>query len=202
MTLTIDEGRSAVELARSTLDSFVRTGEFRRGSWKSGPLSEKRGVFVTLNLAGEGNEVLRGCIGYTEPIKPLGEAIQDVTVFAASEDPRFSPVRQDELDGLVVEVSVLTVPEVLEVRRRQELPSHVRVGKDGLIVSNSFTSGLLLPQVAVENDWEAEDFLSQTCMKAGLTPDAWLDDDTRVQRFQAEVFSEQAPRGVVVRRPL
>lgn len=190
-----------MELARSTLDSFVRTGKFQRESWKSGPLSEKRGVFVTLNLAAEGEELLRGCIGYTEPIKPLGEAIQEVTVFA-SEDPRFPPVRQEELDRLVVEVSVLTVPELVEVRRRQELPSHVRVGSDGLIVSNSFTTGLLLPQVAVENGWGPEDFLSRTCEKAGLTADAWLDEDTRVQRFQAEIFSEQVPRGPIIRRPL
>lgn len=202
MTLRIDEGRSIVELARSTLDSFVRDGKLERGSWKTGLLSESRGVFVTLNIAAEGKELLRGCIGYTEPIKPLGEAIQEVTVLAASEDPRFPPVRKEELDGLVVEVSVLTVPELIEVRRRRELPSQVRVGRDGLIVSNWFTSGLLLPQVAVENDFGPKQFLSETCMKAGLPPDAWLEEGTKVQRFQAEVFSEQGPRGPVIRRQL
>ncbi|MDV3277316.1 MAG: TIGR00296 family protein [Nitrososphaerales archaeon] len=200
--MTTEEGKTVVGVARASIEEFVRTGKTKRTAWRTGTLSEKRGVFVTLNLAAQLGETLRGCIGYPLPVKPLGEAVEEVAVLAASQDPRFPPVRKEELDGIIVEVSVLTQPETLKVRKRTDLPSRVRVGTDGLIVSKAYTSGLLLPQVPVEYSWGPEEFLSQTCMKAGLTPDAWLDEDTEVQRFQAEIFAEESPGGRVVRRPL
>jgi len=199
MPLTLDEGRAAVKLARETLESHVRgrpRGPARR---PSGVLEEKRGVFVTLNIIEGNTKQLRGCIGYPEPIKPLWEAIQDVTIYA-SEDPRFPfPVRQEELDRIVVEVSVLTLPREIRAPRRQDLPSKIRLGVDGLIVSNSFTSGLFLPQVATEQGWDQETFLSEACGKAGLPFDSWLKADTKIETFQAEVFAEESPRGPVVR---
>ena len=142
---------------------------------------------------------LRGCIGYPEPIKPLGEAIRDVTVYA-SEDPRFpSPVGLRELDRITVEVSILTLPEVLSAPRRQDLPSMIRIGTDGIIVSNRNRSGLLLPQVATEQGWDQRTLLAEGCEKAGLPMDAWLDGATEVQVFQADIFSESEPRGDVMR---
>jgi len=163
-----------------------------------GVLAEKRGVFVTLNTVEGGAKQLRGCIGYPEPIKPLWEAVQDVTVYA-SEDPRFpSPVMQEELGSIEVEVSVLTLPQEIRATRRQDLPSKIRLGVDGLIVSNSFTSGLFLPQVATEQGWDQETFLSEACGKANLPFDSWLREDTKVQTFQAEVFAESSPGGEVV----
>jgi len=165
----------------------------------TGVLEEKRGVFVTLNILEGDAKQLRGCIGYPEPIKPLGEAIQDVAIYA-SEDPRFPfPVRREELDRIVVEVSVLTLPQEIRSPRRQDVPSKIRLGVDGLIVSNSFTSGLFLPQVATEQGWDQETFLSEACGKAGLPFDSWLKEDTKVQTFQAEVFAEVSPGGEVVR---
>ncbi|HYA55716.1 MAG TPA: TIGR00296 family protein [Nitrososphaerales archaeon] len=198
MALSLDEGRAAVRLARRTLESHVRGTAHRPGPRPSGVLSENRGVFVTLNLlVGDARE-LRGCIGYPEPIKPLWEAVQDVTVYA-SEDPRFPhPVSQEELDGIVVEVSVLTLPQEIRALRRQDLPSKIRLGVDGLVVSNSFTSGLFLPQVATEQGWDQETFLSEACGKAGLPFDSWLKEDTKVEVFQAEVFAETSPAGEVV----
>jgi uncharacterized protein (TIGR00296 family) len=197
MPLSLEEGRAAVRLARETLESHVR-GRPPQRKRPTGVLSEKRGVFVTLNTI-EGGTQLRGCIGYPEPIKPLGEAIQDVTVYA-SEDPRFPhAVTADELDGIVVEVSVLTLPEELRSPTRRDLPSKIRLGVDGLIVSTSYTSGLFLPQVSTEQGWDQETFLSEACGKAGLPYDAWLDGNTRIQRFQAEIFAEKEPRGEVVR---
>ena len=106
---------------------------------------------------------------------------------------------QGELGSLVVEVSVLTPPQDLVAPRRQDLPSKVRVGEDGLIISDSRQSGLLLPQVATEFGMDSMEFLSQACMKAGLPPDSWLDGQTRVQVFQADVFGEAQPRGEAVR---
>jgi uncharacterized protein (TIGR00296 family) len=199
MPLSIDDGRTIIGLARSTLDQFVTKGLYERKSWSSGFLSEKRGVFSTLNLRMEEGDALRGCIGFPYPTKRLCEALQEATVSAASQDPRFEPVRPQELDKIVVEVSVLTLPEVIQTASRIELPKLVSVGTDGLIVSTGLQSGLLLPQVAVENGMNSEEFLSQTCMKAGLLPDSWLDKRTAVQKFQAEIFGEATPRGEVRR---
>ena len=193
------EGRAAVGLARETLEWHVRQTQRRPEPRPSGVLGEKRGVFVTLNIIERGAKELRGCIGYPEPIKPLWEAIQDVTVYA-SEDPRFPfPVREDELDKIAVEVSVLTLPEAIRVPSRRDIPSKIRLGVDGLIVSNPFTSGLFLPQVATEQGWDQETFLSEACGKAGLPFDSWLKADTEVKTFQAEVFAEQSPRGSIAR---
>jgi len=196
--LSLDEGRAAVKLARQTLESHVRGTVRGPSPPPSGVLAEKRGVFVTLNLlVGEAKQ-LRGCIGYPEPIKPLWQAVQDVTIYA-SEDPRFpSPVAQKELDRIVVEVSILTLPQEIRAPRRQDLTSKIRLGVDGLIVSNAFTSGLFLPQVATEQGWDQETFLSEACGKAGLPFDSWLKEDTKVQTFQAEVFAEVSPGGEVV----
>jgi len=108
-------------------------------------------------------------------------------------------VQADELDQLIVEVSALTPPEAIHSDTPMKLPEHVRIGVDGLIVSGMGTSGLLLPQVAREYRLSPADFLSETCVKAGLMPDAWLTDDVKVQRFQAEVFSETSPNGEVKR---
>jgi uncharacterized protein (TIGR00296 family) len=196
--MSIEEGRAAVVLARGTLESHVK-GEQTPKYRPSGILAEKRGVFVTLNTVESGVKMLRGCIGYKEPIKPLGEAIQDVTVYA-SKDPRFpAPVAPDELDRIEVEVSVLTLPTILAAPRRKDLPSKIRLGVDGVIVSNQNTSGLFLPQVATEQGWDQETYLSEVCGKAGLPFDAWLDEGTKIQVFQAETFAESGPRGKVAR---
>jgi uncharacterized protein (TIGR00296 family) len=142
---------------------------------------------------------LRGCIGFTQPVMQLGEAVREAAISAAAYDPRFPKVEPRELDGLLVEVSALTKPEKVEYASPTDLPKHVRIGVDGLIVSHSGRSGLLLPQVATEYKLSPEDFLTQTCLKAGLPPDAWLTDQIVLQRFQAEVFSETSPRGKIKR---
>ena len=199
MPLSLEKGRIAVRLARDTLESHVRGAQHKPEHRPMGILAENRGVFVTLNVLDRGVKELRGCIGYPEPIKPLREAIRDVTVYA-SEDPRFPfPVRPDELDRIVVEVSILTLPEEVRAPDRRDVPSKIRLGVDGLIVSNSFTSGLFLPQVATEQGWDQETFISEACGKAGLPFDSWLKPDTRIETFQAEVFAEQSPRGSVAR---
>ena len=194
-----EEGRAAVGLARETLDSFVGGKNPKLRSWDTGFLSEMRGVFVTLNTTEAGHEKLRGCIGFPYPVKKLGEAIQEATVMAASEDPRFHPVGSGELRSIVVEVSVLTHPTAVHAQRRQDIPGQVRIGEDGLIMSRAHFSGLLLPQVATEFGLGPEEFLSEACMKAGLPPDAWLDKETEVQVFQAEIFAEKGPKGDVER---
>jgi uncharacterized protein (TIGR00296 family) len=200
MTLSLEDGEAAVALARETLDAHVSGRSSDPKHLASLALSEQRGVFVTLNLSSASEqERLRGCIGFPFPVKKLNEAIREATVAAASEDPRFPPIEKSELDSVVVEVSVLTKPETIKVSRPQELPDRVRIGTDGLIVSRSYLSGLLLPQVATEFNLDQTEFLSQACMKAGLPPDSWLDGETKIQVFQAEIFAETTPRGKVVR---
>lgn len=186
-----------VRLARRTVDDFVRGDDIGRSGGGNEPfLREVRGAFVTLK---NGDGSLRGCIGFPYPVKELGEAVVEASISAAAYDPRFPKVEPTELDGLLVEVSALTKPEKVECPSPKELPKHVRIGVDGLIVSNALTSGLLLPQVATEYKLSPEDFLSDTCLKAGLRADSWLTDRITVQRFQAEVFSETSPRGKVKR---
>lgn len=199
MPLTIAEGKTAVALARETLEAHVRRVPPPSRPPDSGVFSEKHGVFVTVNTELEGTKALRGCIGYPEAVKPLGRAIRDVAVFA-SEDPRFpSPIAAEELDHIVIEVSVLTTPRDISAPARKDLPSKIKLGVDGLIVSNRYASGLLLPQVATEQGWDREAFLSEACAKAGLPMDAWLREGTRVQVFQAEIFAETSPGGTAER---
>lgn len=197
MPLSLEEGKTSVALARQTIDASA-TGKKPPRASQDGVFAERRGVFVTLNSVPARPDSLRGCIGFPYPVKFLRDAIVEAAVAAASEDPRFPPVRREELGSIVVEVSILTVPEPLKAKP-SELPSKIRIGVDGLIVSRGYQSGLLLPQVATEFGMDQTEFLSQACMKAGLQPDAWLDTGTQVQVFQAEIFAEENPRGNVVR---
>jgi uncharacterized protein (TIGR00296 family) len=199
MPLSLEEGRAAVSLARDAIDARV-SGTKTKGSPSGGGLfSELRGVFVTINRDTPHPDRLRGCIGFPYPVKALGDAIREAAFAAATDDPRFPPLTDRELGSVVVEVSVLTRPEQLEAQSPRELPSKVRIGVDGLIISRHPQSGLLLPQVATEFGMDQMEFLSQACMKAGLPPDSWLDKGTRVQVFQAEIFAEKSPHGKVER---
>jgi hypothetical protein len=195
--LTLEEGKSLVKLARRTIETYLRSGE-ELPAPKVAKLRESRGVFVTLNRRGK----LRGCIGHPLPRLPLVEAVIDSAISSATRDPRFPPVRLDELPELEVEVSVLTKPEKIEVKNPRDYPKSIVIGRDGLIVEWSGYAGLLLPQVPVEWGWDAEEFLSQACMKAGLTPDYWLRRDVRISKFSAQVFREKSPGGEVEEREL
>jgi uncharacterized protein len=193
-----NEGEIAVRLARQAVEAEVRgTGEGRVDAPEA--FREKRGVFVTLSQYP--GHLLRGCIGFPEPIFSLASAILQAAQHACH-DPRFEDLGEGELDGIVVEVTVLTVPEELKVKDRKELPKVVQVGRDGLIVEQGPYRGLLLPQVPVEWGWDAEEFLGQTCMKAGMAPDMWLDRRTTLYRFEGEIFAEESPRGRVVRKEI
>lgn len=201
-SLTDEEGKHIVRLARDTISNYLKSKKMLPvPSDASSNLKEKCGVFVTLNTA-EGHE-LRGCIGFPMPDLPLIEATMRAAIESATGDPRFHPVSLKEFEqDLVVEVSVLTPPQYVEVHNPKEYPNNIKVGTDGLIVERGIYRGLLLPQVAVEWEWNEEEFLSQCCLKAGLTPDAWLIGGTRVLKFQSIIFQEKNPNGEVVRRSL
>lgn len=179
-----EQGRLLLGIARSTIESKLFGSqyspevpeEFRKDS----------GIFVTLTKNGE----LRGCIGYPEPIFPLIEALQKAAESAAFGDPRFPPITQNEWEQVKIEATVLTQPALLKVNDPSEYPEKIKVGRDGLIVEQGFNKGLLLPQVPVEWKWDEEEFLAQTCIKAGLPPNAWQDPKTKIYTFQGEIFSE------------
>jgi uncharacterized protein (TIGR00296 family) len=193
-------GPAAVRLARTALEGALAREALdpaRIGAEATlpAPFAERRGVFVTLRRYPGGR--LRGCIGFTESRQPLRTSLPIAAVLAATEDPRFPALTAAELGTTTVEVSILTRPELISARPRSALPSRVRVGRDGLIVERAGSSGLLLPQVATEQGWDAATFLAETCRKAGLAPDAWEQTATNVLRFEATVFGETTPRGAI-----
>lgn len=201
--LDIRAGELAVEYARSVLDQYLTDGSVpdpdstlddpdRPLDGDASALEDVGGAFVTLETGGN----LRGCIGRPYPRQPVIEAVRESAVGAATNDPRFPPVDHDELSDIAVEVSVLSPPEELADSIRDEAMP-IEVGRDGLIVRNGSKSGLLLPQVPVQHEWDVETFLTQTCRKAGLSEHCWRSGDVTVERFSADVFRESTPDGPV-----
>lgn len=141
-------------------------------------LKKEWGAFVTLKK----HDQLRGCIGYIEAKKPLYKTIEEMAAAAAFNDPRFPPLKQDELKDLSIEISVLSpLKEIRDIRE-------IEVGYHGLYIVKGFHRGLLLPQVAAEYNWDRMTFLKETCHKAGLPAHAWKDEDTKIYIFSADIF--------------
>lgn len=201
--LTLDEGKFLVNFARQTVTTYLETGKLVQVPADIEPkLMEPCGVFVTLNSVSNGTKRLRGCIGLPYPTSPLVKAVIEAAFSAATQDPRFPPVVLQELDNIVFEVSVLTPPELVKVEKPTEYPSKIKVGRDGLILEQGYHKGLLLPQVPVEWNWDSEEFLCQTAVKAGLSPDAWLVKGTKIYRFEGIIFEEVAPKGDVKQKEI
>jgi len=139
------------------------------------------GVFVTVHIQGK----LRGCIGVVEAVEPLSASIVHCAAGAALRDPRFSPIRAEELSGVEIEVSLLSPPAPI-------LASQIELGRHGLIVAKGHRRGLLLPQVAVQHRLSREQFLAETCRKAGLAGDAWESDEVSILGFECAVFSDHS----------
>jgi uncharacterized protein (TIGR00296 family) len=196
--LTLEEGKFLVNLARQTVTEYLKKGKILQVPEGVSPkLMKPSGVFVTLNSFHNRKKTLRGCIGLPYPTTPLVQAVIEAALSAATRDPRLPPVALEELDQLIFEVSVLTPPERVTVEKPTDYPSKIKVGRDGLIVEKSYCKGLLLPQVPVEFNWKAEEFLCQCSMKARLSPDSWLLKDTKIYRFQAIIFEEVSPKGQI-----
>lgn len=201
--LSLEEGKFLVQLARNAVEKYLKSK--KRISVPEGTsekLLQPCGVFVTINTIRHKEKELRGCIGYPYPTTPLAQAVIETAISSATQDPRFYPLSLSELDTVVSEVSVLTPPQIIIVKKPNEYPSKIKVGEDGLIVEKGMFKGLLLPQVPVEWKWDEEEFLCQCCIKAGLPPDCWLLKDTKIYKFQAIIFEEEKPRGEVKRKAL
>jgi hypothetical protein len=169
-------------------------------------MREKMGVFVSIyRLAGASSgegKSLRGCIGFPLPVKPLYKGIVESAVEAAFNDPRFPPLKRDELNKVIIEVTVLTPPKLIDVSNPIEYLRKVKIGRDGLIIERGIYRGLLLPQVPIEYNWDVEEYLMHLCLKAGLPPNAWLEPESKIYRFTGQIFCEKSPRGEVVEEKL
>jgi uncharacterized protein len=196
---SIEEGTSAVRIARKVIEAHVSGKKVPKLEFPKS-FDELGGVFVTLSTYPDKD--LRGCIGYPEPVFSLKEAIVDAAKSASTRDPRFKAVGPKELDKIVVEVSLLSKPELVKVEKPKDYLKAVKVGRDGLIAEKGMYRGLLLPQVPVEWKWGVHEFLDHTCMKAGLFADAWLEPGFKLYSFTAQVFDEKKPNGDVVEMPL
>lgn len=175
---TDEDGASLLKLARESIRSkFDSENKIEKLSAKQ--FLQARGVFVTLTRDRE----LRGCIGIPYPIKSVYDAVVESARSAAFSDPRFPPVREEELEKVKIEISILTMPQ-------ETSSKEVEVGKDGLICNYLGYSGLLLPQVATENKMNKIQFLEALCNKAGLPRNSWQDKKFKLWKFQAQVFSE------------
>ncbi|MBY9010850.1 MAG: TIGR00296 family protein [Candidatus Lokiarchaeota archaeon] len=203
---TLEEGKVLIKFARENIVHFLQNSkriivpdDLRK------KFTDKYGAFVTLNVQNVDGNHLRGCIGYIEPKFSLFDAIHRVSVSSAIEDSRFPPVTLEEMDNIVIELSILTPPKLIEVSDPKDYIEKIVIGRDGLIVEKGMRRGLLLPQVPVDHDrnWDVETFLEHTCNKAWLTSEAWRDlKSTKIYTFQAILFEEEFPRGNVVRKHL
>jgi len=191
--LSLEEGKKAVIFTRSVVENHVK--KTPRPSFDlTNVFSEQQGAFVTFHTFPSHD--LRGCIGIPLPVMSLKDAIVEGAQSATC-DPRFPPLAVSELDNIIIEVTILTKPEIIRVDLPKDYVSKVEIGRDGLIVEQGFYKGLLLPQVPVEQGWDKEEFLSHTCMKAGLLPDAWIDKATKISKFSGQIFTELKPRGEI-----
>jgi AmmeMemoRadiSam system protein B/AmmeMemoRadiSam system protein A len=181
------EKNELLTLARKSVEYAVREKKpYEPAASASEVLNQERGAFVTLRKSGE----LRGCIGYTSAAKPLYMTVRDTATFAALRDTRFQPVAASELPQIDYEVSVLSpLRRVLDIRQ-------IKVGQHGLLMKNGAYEGLLLPQVPVDERWDRQRFLEETCVKAGMHSGCWKDENTDIFMFTAVVFGEKRPQAL------
>jgi uncharacterized protein len=181
LPLTETDRQTLLRIAREALVGYLERAEIPQRPEPDEALRQPCGAFVTLRKG----KNLRGCIGVVEAIKPLYLTVGECAVWAALHDRRFPAVTKREVSGLNLEISVLSPLSDIA-------PADIEVGKHGLVVSRGSLRGLLLPQVAVQWNWSREQFLEETCQKAGLPPDAWR-QGARIQAFTAQVFEEPTP---------
>ena len=179
-SLSEADRRAALQLARAAVVEAVSHREPPDAFPREGVFAQRRGVFVTLHVRNR----LQGCIGVIEANDPLGEAIVRCAASAAIEDPRFAPMKPEQLDELSIEISLLSPMEPIA-------PEAIEIGRHGLFVCLHAQRGLLLPQVAIEHRLTRDKFLEETCRKAGLPSEAWRDPEAQLFGFTCEVFSER-----------
>jgi AmmeMemoRadiSam system protein A len=180
--LNAKEKAILLEIARKAIDAYIRTGELPSVEPREEKaLNVRSGCFVSIKQAGN----LRGCIGNFQSEHPLFREVAEIAVASATKDPRFYPMKKEDLNDFSLEISVLS--PLSKIENFEE----IEVGKHGIYLEKGYYRGVLLPQVAVEHDWDRETFLSQTCLKAGLPSDSWKAEDAEIYIFRAQIFGEK-----------
>jgi len=178
--LTAKQCQALLEIARQAIEHAVQDQPYEPEPREEKSLNMRNGCFVSIHKQGE----LRGCIGNFQSELPLFREVAKMAISSATQDPRFYPVQHDELADLDLEISVLSPLQKIE-----EI-DEIEVGKHGIYLEKSFHRGVLLPQVASEHGWNRDEFLNQTCIKAGLPTNAWQGDDADIYIFTAQIFRE------------
>ena len=193
---TLQDGEELVRAARSSIELHLKSPHFNKSIIKDAlkGFTDKYGVFVTLTHYP--TDTLRGCIGFLNGAYPISEAVVEAAIAAATEDPRFVPVSHYELDELLIEVSILS-NEIPLGKTALSRERGIKIGRDGLIIRYGFYSGLLLPEVAVEEKFSKKEFLAAVCEKAGLPSTYWTQQNVKMYRFETQIFKEEEPNGRV-----
>jgi hypothetical protein len=191
-------GEQLVKLARRAVEKYLNESAIITADKPDG-LSEKVGVFVTLNYLSNNKEYLRGCVGFPLPEKKLYQSVIEAAIAAATQDPRFDPVNKEDMGNIIFEVSVLSQPQKIEVQNPKDYKNRINIGRDGLILKWKYGSGLLLPQVPVELNWDVDEYLANICYKAGASPDAWLMPESQLYKFEATIYKESEPNGKILK---
>jgi uncharacterized protein len=189
-------GEKLVKLARKAVEKYLNESVVINADNSYG-LTQKAGVFVTLNYLSNDKEYLRGCVGFPLAEKTLHQSVIEAAIAAATQDPRFEPIDKKDIENIIFEVSVLSPPEKIEVQNPKDYKNHIKIGRDGLILKCKYGSGLLLPQVPVELNWDINEYLANVCYKAGAPPDAWLMPESQLYKFGAVIYKEFEPNGNV-----
>ena len=191
---TAAQAQQLINLARNSIQAHFDETSLDLSPYKQ-VFGRKQGCFTTIYL----DDKLKGCIGFPFPNTPLYKAVHETAISAAFHDPRFSPLRMEELSTAVLELNILSPLELIEVATPSEYPAQVEVGIHGLYVINAYNRrGLLLPEVAARNHWDAKQFLNQTCIKANLPKSSWIQDpDMKIYRFSSLIIKELEPLGEI-----
>jgi hypothetical protein len=194
---SVEEGMVLVRQARHVVEAVTTSLRFDKRIMQEQlyKFTQRYGLFVTIEFYP--TKVMRGCMGVAEPIAPVGQLLVEAALSAASEDPRFVPVSRHELDSLIFEVSILSEPQQIKARTSAGIPRQIKVGRDGLLIRYGYRSGLILPTIAVGEGWNAESFLNNVCIKAGLAQHTWKVHDVSLYKFTTQVFREKEPMGDV-----
>ena len=179
--LNAHEKQVLLAIARQAIILGVQSGQEYVEPREEKTLNQRNGCFVTIKQNGQ----LRGCIGNFQSELPLFKEVAQMAQASAAKDPRFYPLKEEDLDNFNLEISVLSPLQ------KAENIEDIEVGKHGIYIEKSFYRGVLLPQVATEHKWDRQTFLKQTCIKAGLSTDAWEADDADIYIFSAQVFGEE-----------
>jgi len=174
------EKKALLEIARTAIRAAVLKTDNKPEPREEKTLNMRNGCFVTIKQDGE----LRGCIGNFQSELPLFKEVAEMAAASATQDPRFYPLQEPDLDSISLEISVLSA--LVKIDDIEE----IEIGKHGVYLEKGFYRGVLLPQVAVEHDWDRETFLKQTCLKAGLPTDSWESEDADIYIFSAQIFGD------------